>query len=158
MVRFDTPQDVLRRNHKSMKHMILKNCKLPSLGFSVGLIIGFSLLYLYLLFQQAWNLKMGGVTVNGSGYGSIVPPECKSQAFIGSRIGSSRADALLLRGRVSRESFEKLRNPDSHVAQCLGYQVLVGADYPHAPGVNFTRIWLNNEGKEVVSIKVEYHQ
>lgn len=117
-------------------------------------------LYVWAFLSSAWDLKMGGVNLNGSPVKDLIPKQCFGhvERSRGITVGRTARDSLLLRGRVWRFPLEPMINGSSQLPQCFGYAVLAGIHDREPGDANFTEQWLDDSGNSVVTISVEYNQ
>lgn len=130
------------------------------LKWTVGLFFLAMPLYVAAVFLNAWNLKMGGASLNHSPLKERIPEQCKAYAerSLGAPAGRTALDNFLLRGRLRRGSIEALVHGPDLAAVCLGYAVLGGLHGNAAGDANFIQQWNDVDGKSVVTVRVEYHQ
>jgi hypothetical protein len=110
------------------------------------------------LLALRWREKMGGVTHLSSPWFSSIPETCKafSRRSMGSTLQSTLEDDVFLRFRVHRWPLSTPQSPFGKTAECLGYAVLAGAHGDPAKDANFTEIFTDQTGEDVVEIRVRY--
>jgi hypothetical protein len=124
--------------------------------YFLSLLVLLFLIYLYALVEQEFTLKYGGVSPYTSPIQDQIPEQCLgySDVHSGKPYNYNEVDRLMLRGRVSRVSTEKLNNKFG----CLGSAVLSGLHAGGAGDADFMHVYLDKTGKPIISISVEYHQ
>ncbi len=105
-----------------------------------------------------WGEKMGGTVAQRSPYYSAIPEDCKPYAgrSNGSAFSSTFVDDIFLRSRVSRGLIIQQGDPFGLQTKCLGYAVLLGASAQQPDTANFTDIFTDQDGKDVVEVRVRY--
>ena len=121
--------------------------------------------YMVLFFLKGWEIKMGGTSLRRSPFADRVPSECKAWA---DRIGSNSTyvpesrspvtDALFLKGRVSEGYIDSLIRGTDLTPQCFGYAILGGLHGQSAGDANFIERRVDQDGRLVLSVDVQYHQ
>lgn len=116
--------------------------------------------YVIVVFLYAWNMKVGGVSLNNSPFKDRIPEQCVGYAgrSLGTPSGRTLTDEFLLRARLRRGSIEGLVNGPDLTPACLGYAVLGGLHDKTAGGANFTEQWLDAKGNPIVTVRVEYNK
>jgi hypothetical protein len=116
--------------------------------------------YIVAIFLHAWNMKIGGVSLNDSPFKDRIPAQCEGYAQKSLRTPANRttADELLLRGRIRRYSLANLIGSSSPLFSCLGYAVLGGA-HDRTPGdANFIEQYVDAQGDPFITVRVEYNK
>lgn len=117
-------------------------------------------LYVLAVFWNAWDLKMGGVSMNGSPFKDQVPEQCRghAQKSFGTPAARTAMDSLLLRGRLRRYELDSVINNASPLLSCLGYAVLGGVHASVPSEADFTEQFVDASGNPFVTVRVEYQK
>ncbi len=122
------------------------------------------LVYPVMIFLSAWNIKMGGVTLNRSPFAERVPNFCHNRVghthnSIYVPAGKSElADILLLRDRVIESYIDGMISGVDGTVECFGSEILVGLHGEPTGTGNVIHRWVDSNGHPVVSVHVRYHQ
>ena len=130
------------------------------LKWTVGLFFLAMALYVAAVFLNAWNLKMGGGSLNHSPFKDQIPERCVGYAerSFGTPGGRTATDTLLLRGRLIRGSIEGFVSGPDLTAACLGYAVLGGLHGKAEGDANFIEQRIDANGDPIVTVRVEYNK
>lgn len=117
-------------------------------------------LYVLAVFWNAWDLKMGGVSMSDSPFKDQVPEQCRgyAQKSFGTPAARTAMDSLLLRGRLQRYELNSVINNASPLFSCLGYAVLGGLPARVPSEADFTEQFVDASGNPVVTVRVEYQK
>lgn len=122
------------------------------------------LVYPVMIFLSAWNIKMGGVTLNRSPFAERVPVFCHN------RVGhthnsnyvpesqSELIDILLLRDRVIESYIDGMISGVDGTVECFGSEILVGLHGEPTGTGNVIHRWVDSKGRPVVTVHLRYHQ
>ena len=116
--------------------------------------------WVYTLYSQRWRMQMGGVVGQKTSIYASIPEPCKAYAMrsMGGHIQSNLEDALMLRYRVHRWQIPLEGQPFGLLPNCLGYAVLAGANGTPPGEGNFTEIYADGKGQDVMEIRVRYYK
>lgn len=115
-------------------------------------------IYFWVYLGTAWDLKMGGVSLNHSPFKDQISVECLAyaQRSHGTPGGRTAVDNFLLRERITRVSIVNFIYGPGIFKNCLGQAVITGL-HAQVPGeANFTEELLDSNGDVIVTIRVEY--
>lgn len=117
-------------------------------------------MYVVVFFLHAWNMKMGGVSLNSSPFKARIPDRCLAYAARSLSTPAERTaiDNILLRGRITRGSITGFVDGPDLTAECLGYAVLGGLHSRAAGDANFVEQRIDATGDPIVTVRVEYNK